>query len=240
LAGISLGTKLWEFGGKITLKSSERKTLAGRALLHAQLRLLSHCAWNYLHPFGLCRCAWKNGRKAGRKKSHKKWPYISRMRGATSSGRILSKLGKCIRLSDIIIHAKFHRQTDRQTDRQTNKQTLAIFRPIMFHRSCLTLNPVEYLSNCIARHGQYGQMDFIIGRNILNSSFCWQISLDNILNLHFRQRDIYSYYRANVSSSALLSSLIELLQCRDGSLSLSSSEFNMARISSMIDYICTL
>jgi len=28
---------------------------------------LSHCAWNYLYPFGLCRCARKKGSKAGRK-----------------------------------------------------------------------------------------------------------------------------------------------------------------------------
>jgi len=38
-------------------------------------------------------------------------------------------------------------------------------------------------------------------------------------------------------NSALLSSLFELLQCRDGSLSLLRSEFNMADISSMIDCI---
>jgi len=50
--------------------SNERKTLAGRPLPYAKLRLLSHCAWNYLDPFGLCRCARKQ--KAGWKKSHKK------------------------------------------------------------------------------------------------------------------------------------------------------------------------
>jgi len=65
-----------------------------------------------------------------------------------------------------------------------------------------------------------------IGRSILNCSFRYKISLDNILHLHFQSRYIYSYYRANVGSSALLCSKIELLQCRDGSLSLSSSEFN--------------
>jgi len=35
----------------------------------------------------------------------------------------------------------------------------------------------------------YGQMDSIIGRNILNCSFRYKISLDNILNLHFQPRD---------------------------------------------------
>jgi len=58
---------------------------------------------NYLNPFGLCRCA----RKKGRKKSHKK--CISRMCGATPSGRILTKLGTCVRLMDVIKHATFHR-----------------------------------------------------------------------------------------------------------------------------------
>jgi len=44
--------------------------------------------------------------------------------------------------------------------------------------------------NGIARRGIiYGQMDSIIGRNILNCSFRYKISLDNILNLHFQSRD---------------------------------------------------
>jgi len=73
-----------------------------------------------------------------------------------------------------------------------------------------------------------------IGRNIINCSLRYKISLDNILNLHFQPRDIYIYYRTNEGSSALLSSLFELLQCRDGSSSLSSSEFNMVDTSSMI------
>jgi len=74
-------------------------------------------------------------------------------------------------------------------------------------------------------------MDSIVGRNILNRSSRYEISLDNILHLHIQPRDIYSYYRANVCSAALLSSLIEPLQRRDGSLSLSNNEFNMPDIS---------
>jgi len=46
----------------------------------------------------------------------------------------------------------------------------------------------------------YGKMVSIIGSNILNCSFRYQISLDNILNLHFQPRDIYSYYRATVQT----------------------------------------
>jgi len=67
------GGEILGFGGKMTPKTSNYlKTLAGRALPHAKVRLLSHCAWNYLYPFGLCRCARKKGRKEGRKKSHRK------------------------------------------------------------------------------------------------------------------------------------------------------------------------
>jgi hypothetical protein len=96
------------------------------------------------------------------------------------------------------------------------------------------------LVNFMARHGiLYGQMDSTIGRNILHCSFRYNIRLDDILNLHFQPCDIYSYYRANTDSSTVLSQLIELLQCRDGSLSLSSGEFSTADISSMIDFLCT-
>jgi len=95
------------------------------------------------------------------------------------------------------------------------------------------------LVSSIARYGIiYGQMDSIIGRNILKCSR-YNISIDYILNLHFQPRDIYSYFRANVYNSVLASPLIELLQCRDGSSSLSSSGFNKADVSSMIDCICT-
>jgi len=123
------------------------------------------------------------------------------------------------------------------------RDTLLLFnmfymRMVNFVYKCLRSE--SYIVNGIARHGIiYGQMDSIIGRYILNCSFRYKISLDNILNLHFQTRDIYIYYRANIGSSALLSSLIELLQCRYGSLNLSSSEFNMEDISPMIDYICT-
>jgi len=57
-------------------------------------------------------CARKKGSKAGRQEGGKKKSqevYISRMRGATSSGRIPTKLGTCVRLTDVIKRAKFHR-----------------------------------------------------------------------------------------------------------------------------------
>jgi len=107
LAGISLlGAKLLGFLDKMTPKTSnEKKTLAGRALPRAKLRLLSHWAWNYLYPFGLCWCARKKGQEG-------RWVtrgHISRMCGATRSWRIPTKLGKCVCLTVIIKRAKFHR-----------------------------------------------------------------------------------------------------------------------------------
>ena len=84
-------------------------------------------------------------------------------------------------------------------------------------------------------------MDSTIGRNMLNCSFRYDVSLDDILTLHFQPRDIYHYVRANTDSSvsSLLHPLIELLKCRDGSLNLSSDVFCSADISSMINSLCT-
>jgi len=48
-----------------------------------------------------------------------------------------------------------------------------------------------------------GQMDSIIGRNVLNCSLSYKISLENSINLHFQPREIYSYYRTIEGSSAL-------------------------------------
>ena len=75
----------------------------------------------------------------------------------------------------------------------------------------------------MARHGTiYGQMDSVIGRNILNCSFRYNVRLEEILNLHFQSRDIYCHFYSNSDTSILLGPLIELLQCRDGYLSFST------------------
>ena len=55
----------------------------------------------------------KGGRKEGRKEEKSQEVYISRMRGATPSGRIPTKLGKCVRFADVIELAKFHRYKSR-------------------------------------------------------------------------------------------------------------------------------
>ena len=52
-------------------------------------------------------------KKAVRKEEKSQEVYISRMRGATPSGRITTKLGECICLTDIIKCAKFHRYESR-------------------------------------------------------------------------------------------------------------------------------
>jgi len=52
-------------------------------------------------------CAGAQKRQDGRKKSQE--VYITRMCGATPSGRIPTKLGKCVRLTDVIKRAKFYR-----------------------------------------------------------------------------------------------------------------------------------
>ena len=51
----------------------------------------------------------EEGRKEGRKEEKSQEVYISRMRGVTPSWRIPTKLGKFVRLTDVIKRAKFHR-----------------------------------------------------------------------------------------------------------------------------------
>jgi len=51
----------------------------------------------------------KNKRQEGRKEEKLQKVYISRMRGATPSGRIPTKLGTCVRLTDVIKRTKLHR-----------------------------------------------------------------------------------------------------------------------------------
>jgi len=53
-------------------------------------------------------CAGAQEKKAGRREEVTE-VYISRMGGATPGRRIPAKLGTCVRLTDIITRAKFHR-----------------------------------------------------------------------------------------------------------------------------------
>jgi len=142
-------------------------------------------------------------------------------------------------MNNCIASSKYHTHSAFIPDLSETLPLLDIFYMRMLNFIYTCLRSESSLVSSIAHYGIiYEQMDSIIGRNILKCSR-YNISIDYILNLHFQPRDIYSYFRANVYNSVLASPLIELLQCRDGSSSLSSSGFNMADVSSMIDCICT-
>jgi len=94
------------FGAKWPLKCQMRE----KHLLGGHF-LTSHCAWNYLYPFGMCRCARKKAIKQEGRKSQE--VYILRMSGAIPSGRISTNLGACVCLTDVIKYAKFHRYNSR-------------------------------------------------------------------------------------------------------------------------------
>lgn len=64
---------------------------------------------------------------------------------------------------------------------------------------------VSSLVNCIAL---YVQMDSITGRTILNCCSCYNIILDNILELNFQLLDIYSCFHSNVDNSVPNSELL--------------------------------
>jgi len=49
----------------------------------------------------------KAGRQEDRKEEKSQEVYISRMRGTPPSGRFPTKLGKCVRLTDVTKRAKF-------------------------------------------------------------------------------------------------------------------------------------
>jgi len=77
------------------------KNTRWEALSYAKLRLLCHCAWNYLYPFGLCWCT----RKKGSKEEKSQEVYRE---GGNPSGQIPTKLDNCVRFTDVIKRAKFH------------------------------------------------------------------------------------------------------------------------------------
>jgi len=56
-----------------------------------------------------CAGAQEIKRQEGKKKEKSQEVYISRMCGATPSGRTPTKLGNCVCLTDVIKRAKLHR-----------------------------------------------------------------------------------------------------------------------------------
>jgi hypothetical protein len=92
----------------------------------------------------------------------------------------------------------------------------------------------------IVRHGMtYGQMDSVVGRNILNCCLRYHTIIDIILALEFKPYDIDRYSVASEDNSIVVTLLAELLQCRDGALSLSDDNFNMSDVTMMKDLLCT-
>jgi hypothetical protein len=82
-------------------------------------------------------------------------------------------------------------------------------------------------------------MDSVVGRNVLNCSLRYNTDVDRLGKLEFAPHNINRYAVAsqvNINTSALL---LELLQCRDGSLPLSNDNFNTTDITAMIDILCT-
>jgi hypothetical protein len=96
------------------------------------------------------------------------------------------------------------------------------------------------LVNFIVRHGMtYGQMDSVVGRNVLNCCLRYHTNIDNILVLEFRPYDIDVYCVVSEYNSIVVTLLAELVQCRDGALSLSDNNFNLSDVTTMIDPLCT-
>jgi hypothetical protein len=67
------------------------------------------------------------------------------------------------------------------------------------------LRSASPLITFLARHGiLYGQMDSVIGRNVLLCSSRYDIRRDDIFNLHFQPCDVYSYVHANAESALFI------------------------------------
>jgi hypothetical protein len=115
----------------------------------------------------------------------------------------------------------------------------------MFYKRMLNfvyrcLNSQSSLVNFVARFGILsGQMDSVVGRNVLNCSLRYNTSIDRILRMEFASRNINRFVVASQVESDISAILLELLQCRDGSLTLSNDNFNVTDIAAMIDFLCT-
>ena len=92
----------------------------------------------------------------------------------------------------------------------------------------------------IVRHGTlFGEMDSIIGRNVLNCASRYNTSIDRISKLEFCPFSIDKHVRSGYKNSDITDLLSELLQCRDGTLRLSDSNFSFSDVLAMIDILCT-
>jgi len=84
----------------------------------------------------------------------------------------------------------------------------------------------------------YGQMDSVIGRNALDCSLRYRTSVDRISKLEFASHTINRYAAASQVDLGT-GALLELLQCRDSSLTLSDDNFEKGDIAAIIEILCT-
>ena len=85
----------------------------------------------------------------------------------------------------------------------------------------------------------HGHMNSVVGCNVLNCCLRYHTNIDNILTQEFQPCNIDRYCVASEDNSIVTSLLAELLQCRDGTLSLSDNNFDMSDVTTMIDLLCT-
>ena len=96
------------------------------------------------------------------------------------------------------------------------------------------------LVNFVTRHGIIsGQMNSVLGRNVIDCSLRYNTTVDRISKLEFFPHNINKYAVATEDTLNTSALLLELLRCRDGSFSLSNVLFNYSDITDMINILCT-
>jgi hypothetical protein len=99
------------------------------------------------------------------------------------------------------------------------------------------------LVSFVVRHGIFaGEMDYVIGRNVLNCSLRYigpNTNIEKICKFEFHPHSIDKFVNASNYNLDTATVLAELLQCRDGSLQLSDNNFSYSDLLAMIDIICT-
>jgi len=102
------------------------------------------------------------------------------------------------------------------------------------------LNSQSSLLKFVVRCGILsGQMDSVVGRNVLKCSLRYNTNVDRISKWEFDPHNINRHAvksQVDLNTSALL---LELLQCDHGSLTVSNDNFNSTDIAAMIDILCT-
>jgi len=112
---IWLGFTYWvrNFGG-FWVKLPPKRQIREKHLLGEQFLTPNCVCWAIMHEIISIHLACagaqaKKGSKEGRKEEKSQEVYISRICGATPRGRISTKFGTYVRLTDVIKRAKFHR-----------------------------------------------------------------------------------------------------------------------------------